>query len=760
MLKKVGENLFRRYSIIAVICLFLTFIYFLYQATNIGVDYDFEKFFPSNDPETSFFLEHRQKFESDNDFLLISIENKGGIYDLSFLKKVDKFAGELRKVKDVKVVLSITDQKEYFIRAKLDSMNYINFTDVDLKRDSTRISEKAELINSLVAKDGQSLCLFLKHTDYLSKKRSDKLISTISAKSKKYEFDKIRMAGRTVGQKYYIENMAWEMVFFISLSAILVILFLVIAFRSIWGILIPQVIIFSGAVWLIGGMALFEQPINIILTVLPSVMFVVSMSDVIHLVSRYLDALREVNVPYKAIQIAVTEVGLATFLTSITTAIGFFSLVFVRVEPIQVFGIVMGIGVMIAFFLTFLVLPALFYLFPGPSFVREKKKDNFWKRRLERWFLVIARNKYKVVSISVGVMALSIVGIFQMDSDNLIMDDLRDSEPIKQDFNYLDKHYGGVRPFEMAVTIKDTSLTIWDEELLNTLDTVETYLEEVYGVGLKMSLVKSMKVLNRSMYSGLAEYYKLPDRKSKRKDVRRILKTAQKGKLLRTMVDSTETVIRISGGIPDMGNKAVSERNKKLYAFLKDKTLDGKVEYAVTGTAHLIDKNMGYMSSSLVKGLAVSILIVALIMGLIYRSATILVISIIPNIVPLVFIGGVMGFMGVDLKISTAIIFTIAFGIAVDDTIHLLGKFKHELLKGKGTLYALRRSYLTTGKAMILTTLILCSGFALLVFSSFLGTFYLGVLLCAALFVALIADLTLLPVLILLFYRSKPKVRK
>ena len=165
------------------------------------------------------------------------------------------------------------------------------------------------------------------------------------------------------------------------------------------------------------------------------------------------------------------------------------------------------------------------------------------------------------------------------------------------------------------------------------------------------------------------------------------------------------------------------------------------------------------MSSSLVKGLAFSVIIVALIMGIIYKSLTITLISIIPNIVPLVFIGGVMGYIGVDLKISTAIIFTIAFGIAVDDTIHLLGKFRHELNKGKGVLYAMRRSYTTTGKAMIITTLILCSGFLLLIFSSFLGTFYLGVMLCLALFVALIADLTLLPVLILLFYKPKKKPR-
>jgi predicted RND superfamily exporter protein len=221
------------------------------------------------------------------------------------------------------------------------------------------------------------------------------------------------------------------------------------------------------------------------------------------------------------------------------------------------------------------------------------------------------------------------------------------------------------------------------------------------------------------------------------------------------MVDSTNTMMRIGGTIPDLGNKTVTAMDDKLRNYLRTKTCDGKIDYQITGTAHLIDKNLSYLSVSLVKGLAVSILIVALIMGLIFSSGSILLISIVPNVVPLLFIGGVMGYIGVELKISTAIIFTIAFGIAVDDTIHLLGKFRYELMKGRTRMYALKRSYMTTGKAMILTTLILCSGFALLVFSSFLGTFYLGVMLCLALFVALIADLTLLPVLILLFYTPK-----
>lgn len=760
-MKKVGEKVFRRYSVIAVCALLVSLVFFIWYAVNIKFDYDFEKFYPTDDPETEFFLDYRQKFESDNDFLLVAIENESGIYKLDFLKKVDALTRDLQKAKYVKNVLSITEQNEYFIysgMSKAAERPYINFEDVDLKRDSANISSKEELVNNLVAEDGKSLCLFIRHKDFLSKKGSDVLITTIELKAKKYGFDKVRIGGRAIGQKYYIDKMSFEMLLFIGLSAVLVVVFLLIAFKSIWGVLIPQAVIVSGMVWLIGGMSLADQPMNIILTVLPSVMFVVSMSDVIHLVSRYLDALRELNNSFEAMKLAVREVGMATFLTSVTTAIGFFSLVFVRVEPIQVFGTVMGIGVMIAFVLTFSILPALFYLTGGPKYITARKKDHFWRSRLEKWFLIVSRKKVPVLIAGFLVLTLSVIGIFQLESNNMLMDDISEKEPLKQDFDYLDEHYGGARPFEMAITLKDTNARVWDRELLQTMDSVENYLINTYGVNVKMSLVSAIKVLHRGMNSGQSEFYNLPTRRSKERRIRQILKTAEKGKFLRTMLDSNETVVRISGTIPDLGNQKVTALNKDLEEYLKTKTMGGKLEYRVTGTAHLVDKNLRYMATSLVKGLAVSILVVALIMGLIYRSFSMMLISLVPNLFPLVFIGGAMGFLGIDLKISTAIIFTIAFGIAVDDTIHLLGKFKYELLKGKGVVYALRRSYLTTGKAMILTSLILCSGFLLLIFSSFLGTFYLGIMLCLALIVALVADLTILPVLILLFYRHRKKV--
>lgn len=750
-------------KVILSIVLALTAI-LIYFIPSLGFDYNFEKFFPKSDKEADFFYEHRARFESDNDFLLIAIENKNGIFESDFLKKVAVFTGKLRKEKHVTYVQSIVDMQQVFLfptggRAlkKYIDLDSLKNQKEQLKNDSTTIYKHVELVESLIAKDGKSLCVFVRHTDFLSKKKSDYLIGEVQKLSEQFGFEKIRIAGRTIGQNYYIEKMTFEMLFYVSLSLILVVVFLWFSFRSAWGILIPQIVIILTMIWVIGSMAVLNEPINIVLTILPSILFVVGMSDVIHLVSRYLDALRLGSSKQESISIALKEVGFATLLTSLTTAIGFLTLMFVQVQPIQVFGFVTGIGVMIAFLLTIVMLPVLFLLFPSPKNIIESKSSEKWKALLSSLFIKTLKKRKLILICTSVVTLLLILASTQMKVNNFLMDDLRESEPIKQDFRFLDDHYGGIRPLEIGIHLKDTNQSIWDADILADLEKIENYLATEYQAKINVSLVQTLKVLNRSSYSGNPSYFKLPTKKSQLRKSKQLLRIANQGKWLATMLDSTETHTRIGGNIGDWGNVHLQKKNEAFKRFLKQNIDTQLLEVNITGTAHLIDKNMRYLSTNLIQGIIVSILLITFLMGLLFISLRMVAISLIPNLIPLLVLSGIMGLVGIDLKISTAIIFTIAFGIAVDDTIHFLGKFKFELQKGKSKLYALKRTYITTGKAMILTTLILCCGFAMLIFSSFMGTFIMGLMITVTLLSALILDLTVLPILILIFYHPKEK---
>lgn len=758
-MKTVGEKGFKKVGYFVLTLVLIITVFFGFQIPKTTFDYNFEEFFPAMSDDSYFFYDHRDTYGSDNDFILIAIENRSGIFDLDFLRQVKQFSQNLAGLKFVQFTRDITQEKETLIYPgnRTVEIPYLSFDEQKLSADSARIYKNQELVNTLVSANSTALLVYVRHDDKLSKNKGDSLVESIYKVAENFSFNKIHYAGRTIGQIYYVETMTVEMGNYVGLSMILVVVFLLIAFRSAWGLLIPQVVILGSMVWILGFMAWIGQPINIIMTILPSIMFVVSMSDVIHLVSKYFDLLREGHPKFDAIKISFKEIGMATFLTSLTTSIGFFSLVFVNVMPIKTFGIYVGIGVLMAFIITFAVLPFLFFYTTPPKIVNNDQK-NFWRPMMLRSYKFTIRNKKKISYFSLGFIVLLIYGSSLINSNNFLMDDLKPDNEMKKSFNYMDETFGGVRPFEMAIELKDTTKSLWDSDILQQINGVEEYLQNEYGVDIKISLNQTLKVLNRSSNLGDTTYFQTPTKKSKIRSLKRIIKIADEGNFVRMFLDSTELKTRISGTIPDWGNNKVTALNVGLDDFIQKNTKSDDLKFKLTGTAHLLDLNMSYLSKSLVSGLLFAIVLVAIIMGLLYRSFKMVIISLIPNLIPLLVIGAIMGFFGINLKITTAIVFTISFGIAVDDTIHFLSKFKLELNKGKSVPYALKRTIIGTGKAIILTSGILCSGFLLLLFSDFLGTFYMGLMISITLLFAVLADLFLLPILILYFYGDKKKV--
>ncbi len=741
------------------ILLAISIIFLTAGVVFLKFDYNFEKFYPSHNEDTTYFEKYREKFKSDNDYLLIAIERNAGVFDSTFLTKVDQYTQVLEQVPHVENVAGITNQKHFYLLpgGMYTNQPIIHLDSMQLEQDSIRLFNAPEYVNTMIAADGQSLCLFVKHKDYLSKAKCDEMMTAIHALNDKQNFENIRMAGRAVGQAFYIEKMNYELILFAALSGLLTAIFLFFTFRNIWGVIVPMIVLGSTVLVTLGMMGWIGQPVNILLTTLPTILFIVSISDVVHIVSRYLDVLRSGKSSDESLRTALKEVGVATFLTSVTTAIGFLSLLFVNLEPIQIYGLYLGIGVMIAFVLAILMLPVLIHYFPGKVNQRDKSVNKKWDTAMNNLLRFVLGHQRLIVIGTFVLAVLAVIGIFQIKANNYLMDDMKDTETLKINFNYFDAHYGGIRPFEMAIELKDESLSFWDPEILETMNKVEDYLEESYGVEIKQSLVQMIKVANKASYAGNPEYFELPESPAKLKQFKRMLTTGPAKSIMRSVVDSLGTTARISGGIGDIGNIEASKRNEKLDVFLSKLENQDKISFILTGSSHLMDKNMNFLALSLAKGIITSVLLVGLIMGLVFRSFRMALVSIIPNVVPILMIGGVMGYFGIPLRTSTAIIFTISFGIAVDDTIHILGKFNHLINHGYPKMYAIKRSFLVTGKAMILTTIILCSGFLLLLCSSFQGTFFLGLLLCLTLVFAVVFDLLLMPILLVHFYKPKKK---
>ncbi|RFC53390.1 efflux RND transporter permease subunit [Brumimicrobium aurantiacum] len=761
VLKKYSlDKKLKKISYLVISAILLITVFFALQIPRTTLNYNFEEFFPSDDEETSFFFNHRALFESDNDFMLIAVEREDGIFDKTFLNKVNAYAKDLSELDHVQFTRDITNEKERFIYpgGMSGERPYIHLDSTHFKTDSANIFENKELINTLVNEKADAVAIFLRHYDFLSKKKGEQLVKEVKTLTESYDFENVRMAGRTVGQLFYVDTMITEMSTYIGISILLVIIFLILSFRSVWGLLVPQIVIVGSMIWIVGYMALIGKPINILLIVLPAIMFVVAMSDVIHLISKYLELLRVGYNKKDAIITSYKEIGMATFLTSITTAIGFFSLLFVNVIPIQDFGIYTGIGVLMAFILTYASLPFLFYVTKKPK-VAKKNSASFWKPILSKVFLFTIKRRKIIPWVGLGVVVIFGFGAKLIVVNNFIMDDVSPESEVKQDFDYFDNKFGGVRPFELSIRLKDTSQSIWNADRLKELEQIESYLINDYGVKVNTSLARYLSVLHRASHAGNTDFFEVPQKKRDINQYKRMLKIADEGKLIRNVLDSTGITTRINGGVPDWGNIVATQKNKEFSTFIQQNNLEEYLDINVTGTAHLLDKNMSYMSSSLVEGLSFAIIIVSVLMTILFRSGRMLIISMIPNIIPLVVIAGVMGFFGINLKITTAIVFTISFGIAIDDTIHFLSNFKLELEKGKSKIYAIKSTFLGTGKAIVLTSLILIGGFSMLLMSSFMGTYYMGLMICITLIVAVLSDLFILPLLLIYFYPD-PKEKK
>ncbi|MGB1004839.1 MAG: efflux RND transporter permease subunit, partial [Salibacteraceae bacterium] len=732
-------NNYRKLSITVLIGVGIISVLAVFALRNLRFDYEFEDYFPKSDTEYAYYDNFRKTYGSDNDFALICLENKDGAFQLEFLLKVDSLASRLKELEYVESVVSPT-QLSYPIKSPfgMTLAKWIHTQEPDrLTQDSIRIFESGELIGTIFSESGTSLIIGINTTYGLSKVKSDLAVTQINEVLQDFSFDEIRVAGRIFGQRYFVEKMVGELGLFTSISFLIIIVFLALAFRSAWGVIVPLAIVAISVVWLMGFMTGIGKAFDLMSTLLPTIMFVVGMSDAVHFISRYLEELRKKTDKVQAIKTSFVHIGKATLLTSVTTAIGFLTLYTSGIAPVRDFGLFTAVGVMFALIITYLVLPPVLYLLPVPTRVMVNSEELFWDRMMRKVFRVVVSKPKKVLCIGGIVLLISLWGVSRVEVNNYLLEDLSKGDPMRKKFEFFEREYSGARPFDVVIKTKDNSSILTLDRIV-VLDSVESIIKEELGIKGFISLNTAVKNLNRAYSGGNMNAYTLPTSQSDWKKVNKDLKKAHRSGKLKMFLNDSLNETRVSAQVKDYGGKVFQEKYLTIQKKVEPLLENSKLEIRFTGMGYLIDRNNETLASSLMWGLVIAFGAVALIMGAIFKSLKMVLLTLVPNVIPLLMIGGVMGLMGIDLKVSTSIIFTIAFGIAVDDTIHYVSKLKMELDKGRTLIYALKRASISTGKAIVLTSLILISGFFALVFSDFSSTYYIGLLVSLTLVFAVI----------------------
>ena len=745
------------YGIIGLFAVLLGFA--IWQAQFLRFNYDFEAFFPQDDEVLDFYNFFRQQFEPDDNFVIVALPSPAGsVFDTTFLQRIDRLTHRLdSSVPYVLEAQSITTLKRPIIAAgtvlELPAVHLHNAE--KLRKDSIKLASDPRVVDRLLSGDLQSVAIVLKTEKRLSLQDAYAMRDSIYTAVEEGQFKQVRYAGRSFYQSVLADKAKEEFIFYTALSAAIVFIILILLFKKFWGVFIALMSVLTSMGLFIGFLALIGRELDPMSNLFPILMIIVGISDVIHIMSKYIDEQNKGIGRKRAIQVTIREVGLATFLTSATTAIGFASLLTSNILPIRTFGATAAAGVFIAYGSIITLTPALISLFEVHNIIRTKRKRSFWDSLMQRFFWFSYRQQRAIWVGAIVFIGICILGISQVSTDTHLSNSFPRHDKVRADFQFLETDFGGVRNMEFAILPQD-SLTMNNHAVLLATATLEEQLQTYPSLSSPISPATVYRTLHQASKGDNPAYYTVPDDASTFTRLQRYAARAP-ASAMNVLQSEDGKYGRLTMKFTDVGSDSSKALRKDITAWIGQNIDTSLVQFEITGTALLFDKNSDYVRDSMISGLGLAFLIVSLLMALLFRNWKMVVISLIPNIIPLLVSGALIGYLGIELDAATSIIFAIAFGIAVDDTIHFLSKFKLELNKGQKIVHAIRTTFRESGKAITLTTIILFFGFMILISSSYPPTFYVGLLISITLLSALIADLLLIPVLIYTFMgKDKP----
>ena len=735
---------YRRYILIGFAVLAAASVYF---ALNLKFSFDFEQFFPRGDEDLAFFLEFIDEFETDDSFLLVALERKEGVFDSTFLEKVHDFSLVARDYPYVERSQSIT-QFSYPVKTPfgITSIPAIHRSDPSrYASDRERALSDPRLAGNLINEAGTALVVFLKTKDALNLDESRELMAAIETDLARYDFPEVHMLGRAYFSRELVDMQIREVAVSTVVSGILVSFIMFLIFRRVRGILIALVSIALGLLLFFGLLGALGREMNAIAALYPVLMIIVGTSDVIHIMSKYIDELRAGQTREAAIKVAVREIGLATLLTSITTAVGFATLFTSRVNPIRDFGINAALGVLVAYLTVIFFTTTLLSYYRADQLIRTGKSSERWHRYLTGLYEFTRDRSRLITGGALVVLVLCAIGISRITTNYSIVHNLPRNSPITTDFLYFEKELSGFRPLEFAISVLPDSAAVQDYAVLRQIADLENYLAQFPYVRGVTSITSVYRSINQMNNNDRADAFILaPDSATFRRQAalaKRVPKQA-----INVLVSRDGRKARISSRLRDIGADSIKVFGQRTDDWIAANLDTNLVEVRQTGTGLIIDKNSEYIRTSLLWGLGLAIFIVSALMALLFRRWRMLIVALVPNLIPLVIAGATLGFLGIELEAGVSIVFAVIFGIAVDDTIHFLSKYKLVRGRGKEREEALLITFRETGKAIILTSVILFFGFLVMLFSIHPPSVTIGLLISLTLASAVIGDLLLIPI--------------
>ena len=560
----------------------------------------------------------------------------------------------------------------------------------------------------------------------------------------------LKVSGMPYVRTLNAQNIVDEISIFVLSAMGITSLIFFLFFRSIRATLISLLVVIIGVMWSFGVLGFLGYEITVITALIPPLIIVIGIPNCIFLINKYQQEVANHGNQIKSLQRVIVKIGNATLMTNLTTACGFATFILTNSKILKEFGIVASINIFGIFLLSLFLIPIIYSFLPIPNskhlkHLKNKTIDNFVKWMENN----VRHNRINVYIISLLGLVFGIIGIYQIEISGSLIEDMPKKSGFFKDLKFYDDEFSGVVPIEVLIDTKRKN-GVYSLANLRRIDQFQNHIEEYPELAPPISVINAFKFAKQAYYNGNPNYYKLPTSQENRFISKYINNASNEVNLLSNYIDSTGQYGRITTFMKDIDTKRIEEIEKGLQASLKKIFPAERFDVLLTGKSLLFLKGTKYLVKNLFLSLSLAILLIALFMAYMFRSYKMIIISLIPNLLPLIITAGVMGFSGIPLKPSTILVFSIAFGISVDDTIHFLAKYRQELSannwKIKPAIYSSLRE---TGISMFYTSIVLFFGFAVFMSSDFGGTVALGGLVSVTLLFAMLANLILLPSLLI-----------
>jgi predicted RND superfamily exporter protein len=746
-----------------------------YFAIQVKLSYEFTKAIPEDNPKFVIYQDFVKKFGVDGTTMVVGFQTDS-FFTAGLFNQVADLQKDIKTIPGVTEVLSIPNAytivkdsaASKFLPHKIFNAPYTSDTALVADR---AVLESLPFYKNLMYNPGSNAYImaisFL--PDSINSGARSAIIKNLQSKldgfAAKTKLD-VRISGlpyiRTILADRIKKEMLWFLIGSLLLSAITLFLF----FRSISATLLSLTVVIMGVIWSFGTMVLLGQKITLLTALIPPLIVVIGIPNCIYFLNKYHTSYKATNHKQEAIEQMVGRMGIVTLFCNITAAIGFFVFAFTKSPLLKEFGWVSGLNIMALFLISLLFIPPVLTYLPPPSTKHVKYLENKFLERvllkIEKWTFQHTKWVFAITSILVVV---SIMGLMRIKKEAFIVDDLPKKDTLYTDLKWFEKEAGGVMPLEIIIDTKKKNGLVRSIKPLEAIDELHQYLEQQPELGKPLGLLEGIKFAKQAFYDGDSNAYTIPSG-TEMAFMAPYLKTdSQKTntstgtsptQLLSKFIDSAKRETRVSVNMKDIGSAQLPLFLQRLDSATKAIFDTSKYKVEITGSSVTFLEGSNFIVRGLGESIFWAFLLIAICMIFLFRSFPILMCSLVPNIVPLLMTAGLMGWVGISLKPSTVLVFSVALGIAIDVTIRFLVNYKQELPRLHNNVHAtLIQTIKHTGISIIYTSLVLVAGFVIFCFSDFGGTKALGWLTSLTLVVSTFTNLILLPALIKTFIKQR-----